>query len=343
MQFLKNHWFKILLVKVVIITAVLLWWSNPPPSFDPVLNAKQTYDARDGNNDTVFNGIKMPVGYCSVNTSAELMNILLDKNGGYISNDHTIGYMLDNMPNWEFGILTAVRDHQQWLRNHASRSQSQSTENRNLAKSEPNIAFDNNSWLFPSTEGLYKKSREGTYAYLDELGDYNDTHGNFYARADNLAVYLLTIAKRLGSLSQRLSYSTPRNVINTNIDTDTVDGIDEKGAVSSKQESLTSRHKTGWFKIDDIVYEARGYSYADLHFLKAIRHDFKTVLKKKAAMATLDNIINELEVTQNTIWSPVILTGSGFSFTANHAIVISSYISRANAGVENLINLLNNG
>jgi hypothetical protein len=43
------------------------------------------------------------------------------------------------------------------------------------------------------------------------------------------------------------------------------------------------------------------------------------------------------------IWSPVILNGSGFGPLANHSLVMASYISRANAAIIDLRNLLAEG
>ena len=51
------------------------------------------------------------VGYSTTNTLIRVAETLLDKRGGYISNDRfPPGVWLDNMPNWEKGVLTQVRD-----------------------------------------------------------------------------------------------------------------------------------------------------------------------------------------------------------------------------------------
>jgi hypothetical protein len=41
--------------------------------------------------------------------------------------------------------------------------------------------------------------------------------------------------------------------------------------------------------------------------------------------------------------SPVILNGSGYGFFANHSLVMANYLARANAGVINLRDLLDQG
>ena len=68
--------------------------------------------------------------------------------------------------------------------------------------------------------------------------------------------------------------------------------------------------------------------------------DFEPVLRKKNAVVSLRQIIRELESTQDPIWSPLILNGSGFGFVSNHSLVMASYISRANAAIIDLRNLL---
>jgi hypothetical protein len=76
---------------------------------------------------------------------------------------------------------------------------------------------------------------------------------------------------------------------------------------------------------------------------KAVEVDFEPILQKKNALISLRQIIRELESTQDAVWSPVILNGSGFGLFANHSLVMASYISRANAAVIDLRNLLSQG
>ncbi len=101
--------------------------------------------------------------------------------------------------------------------------------------------------------------------------------------------------------------------------------------------------KTDWMQLDNVFYEARGACWALLHFLHAMEMDFRPVLNDKNAMVSLRQIIRELESTQNTVWSPIILNGSGFGLVANHSLVMASYIARANAALINLRDLLSQG
>ncbi|WP_156497989.1 DUF2333 family protein, partial [Oleiphilus sp. HI0043] len=94
---------------------------------------------------------------------------------------------------------------------------------------------------------------------------------------------------------------------------------------------------------DDVFYEARGTAWALVHILKAIEHDFKAVLINKNALVSLQQITLELEATQEAVWSPMILNGSGFGMLANHSLTMSSYISRASAAIIDLRSLLQQG
>ncbi len=67
------------------------------------------------------------------------------------------------------------------------------------------------------------------------------------------------------------------------------------------------------------------------------------MFKKKNALVSLRQIRRELEATQESVLSPMILNGTGFGFLANHSLVMASYISRANAAVIDLRYLLEQG
>tara|TARA_B110000037_G_scaffold13810_1_gene14538 strand:- start:280 stop:630 length:351 start_codon:yes stop_codon:yes gene_type:complete len=101
--------------------------------------------------------------------------------------------------------------------------------------------------------------------------------------------------------------------------------------------------KTPWLQIDDIFYEARGATWALMHFLQAVEVDFKDVLQDKNAEASLSQIIRELEASQRSIFFPIILNGSGFGIFANHSLAMANYISRANAAIIDLRRLLSQG
>ncbi len=317
------------LATLVVIWLVLGWyWSREPDLFDVETVARQAVGGDEQ---------RLVTGVYTVATTIHVAETLLDKPGGYLSNDvMPPGVFLDNMPNWEFGVVVQLRDMARALRNDFSRSQSQSIEDKDLIVAEPRFNFDTESWLFPPTEREYRQAIEALQRYLQRLTDPQQPDAQFYARADNLRDWLALVEKRLGSLSQRLSASVGQLRENTDL-------AGDPAATQSTRTAGRQVVRTPWLEIDDVFYEARGATWALIHLMQAIEKDFDSVLAKKNAHASLRQIIRELEGTQQTVWSPVILNGSGFGFVANHSLVMASYISRANAAVIDLRNLLEQG
>ncbi len=315
---------------IVIIFIVLLgfYWSSEPAVFS--VQQKNAQKLASIGNDYV-------VGSTTTVALITVAETLLNKSGGYLSNDVSPpGIYLDNIPNWEFGALVQVRDLARTFRESFSRSQSQSTEDPDLIISEPKFHFSNDSWLFPATESEYAEAVGRLDSYLARISDPANTDAQFYARADNLADWLLAVESRLGSLSQRLSASVRQQRVNT----------DTSGEMATTQSTPVRSEvlvKTPWLQIDDIFYEARGATWALMHFLKAVEVDFKDVLEDKNAEASLSQIIRELEASQRSIFFPIILNGSGFGIFANHSLAMANYISRANAAIIDLRNLLSQG
>ena len=320
---------QVLAIIVVVIPLIIGFiWNDEPDAFDVKGNALKLADG---------DGSKLVTGYTTTAALISVMDTMLNKTGGYLSNDiFPPGVFMDNIPNWEFGALVQVRDLARALRNDISRSQSQSVEDKDLIIAEPQFNFNSESWWIPATESEYRKGLEAVYNYLDRLSDEDTSDAQFYARADNLSAWLALIETRLGSLSQRLSASVGQERINTDL-------AGDPEAHQSTPAPSELEVKTPWTEIDNVFYEARGSAWALSHFLKAVEIDFVDILKKKNALISLRQIIRELDATQETVWSPFILNGSGFGFFANHSLVMANYISRANAAVIDLRSLLAQG
>jgi len=288
-----------LLVFFLIITPALMFiWSSEPDNFDIMSTVSLEHQE------------KHVSGIYTVSASIKLTDVLLNKSGGYLSNDiMPPSIFLDNIPAWELGVVEVQRAFLKTLREDLSRSQSQSSENEQVVNAHTSYNNDHAKWLLPSSEDKYSEANSFLKKYLKEL---QNPQGNakFYPRADNLVDLLQAFSKRLGSTSQALSESTS---------------------------------KTDWFLIDDNFYQSRGQTYAMLHILKAVKVDFKDVLEGKNAMESLNQIIIELEDTQKSMYSPMILNGDGFGIIPNHSLVMANYISRANAAMIDMINLLNKG
>jgi len=321
-------WISVPSILVLLCLVMMFFLNHEPPPFNPIASA--TLHAQQHHH-------KVVTGYTTTATLIEAVDVLLEKRGGYMSNDVLPPWVfLDNVPNWEFGVLTQVRDLARAMRNDFSRSQTQSIEDPDLAKADPLFHYDSERWFPPDTEGRYRKAMEALDAYLTKLSSPNEPGAQFYARADNLVDWLSIVEKRLGSLSQRLSASVGQARLNTDL----------SGDPEARQSTETPDIvlvKTPWTKIDDNFYEARGTAWALVHFLHAMEVDFEQVLRKKNATVSFRQIIRELESTQEPLHSPMVLNGDQFGLFANHSLVMANYVARANAAIIDLRKLLQEG
>jgi hypothetical protein len=321
-------WISILSALLLICAVMMFWLNDEPAPFNPIQRA--TLHAQE-------HGHQVVTGYTTTAAIIETASVMLNKRGGYMANDILPPWVfLDNVPNWEFGVLTQLRDITRALRNDFSRSQTQSTEDPDLAVADPFFHYDSERWIPPDTEGRYRKAVESLEKYLTRLSSPNAPDAQFYARADNLTDWLAIVEKRLGSLSQRLSASVGQARLNTDLSGD-------PEARQSTDVPEVIMVKTPWTQIDDVFYEARGTSWALVHFLHDMEVDFDDVLRKKNALISFRQIIRELESTQMALHSPMVLNGSQFGLFANHSLVMANYIARANAAIIDLRKLLQEG
>lgn len=303
--------------------------SREPELFDPIEAALQRAPA---------DMETLPSGAVLTAAAIQIADTLQSKTGGYVSNDVAPPFvLLDNMPSWEYGVLTELRDTVRAMRNDFGRAQSQSLEDPDLVTADTQFHFAPDSWMLPSSEEEYWRGASALSAYLARLMNDDPTDARFFARADNLNFYLATVEKRLGNLSQRLSASAHLPLFL------------ERGIAGAPDEALQpggtaiGAGSVGWMEADNVFFEARGYLWALIHTLKALERDYAALLAGKEASVPMHEIILKLEVAQQRIWSPVILTSSGFGLFTNHSLVLASYISRANAAIIDLRRLLSEG
>lgn len=164
-----------------------------------------------------------------------------------------------------------------------------------------------------------------------------------------MAEVISQYSNKLGSLSQRLSSSIPS--IRENIDISN-DPAAEKSCPENYVSLVAGACvmndrqyivKTPWTKVDDIFFQARGQVYAMYHLMNALKYDFEKVIKDKNAEASFDQILRDLEATQQEINTIFIMNSTGFGMFTNHSLIISNYISRANAAMIDLVDLLKKG
>jgi hypothetical protein len=323
---------KTLIPAAIFITFILwvlsIWWGWMPSAYDVKARTQEQ---------AILSNAEIVPGYATTTALIDITSWLVEKPGGFISNDMTPpGLIMDNMPAFEYGVLEQVRDLALVMRLDFSRSQSQSTGDKDLETAQTKVNISHKNWALPSAESEYKDAIKAFKRYRDRLVAVDQTEAQFYTRADNLSDWLREIEKRLGSISQNLSASVGNDMFDTNLAGDPT----ARQSTESAEELMV---QTSWFKVDDVFYQSRGSTWAILHFLKAVEIDFADVLEKKNATVSLKQIIRDLEATQQAVWSPMVLNGSGFGFLANHSLGMANYVARANAALIDLRRLLEQG
>lgn len=321
---------------VLLMIALALYWCQQPARFEVAAHTAESIAA---------DGSEVP-GTAFVATTIGVAETLLGKPGGFLYNDRfPPGIFLDDCPSWECGVIMALRDAVQALRNDLSRVQTQSAENLDLKRAELQFAVDPGFWVMPAPEKEYRKGIDALRQYLHDLSSAQVRAGRFSARADNLAAYLGLVEKRLGNFGVRLSSSSggappaaPRPAGEASR-TSTAASFDRAGPPAA--EHGVFRTEPG--RVDDVFYCARGYSWALLHFTEALRIDFAGVLADKNAEPTLRQIARDLRGATQPMSSPIVLNGSGYGFLPNHSLVLGSYIARVNAAVIEMRLLLHQG
>jgi hypothetical protein len=318
----------LLVVYLLVSVIVGMYWSSEPDSFSVREHTRSVANSME----------REPVtGFATTVTMIRIAETLLEKPGGYLSNDiFPPGVWLDNMPSWEFGVLVQLRDLSRAMRRDIARSQSQSAEDPDLTIAEPQFHFDSGSWAIPSTEAEYRRGIAALKRYLNRLSNPEQANAQFYARADNLANWLADLETRIGSLSRTLGESVGKASVS-----DAVANVDIDNPLQEETGGIDV--KTPWTQIDNVFYEARGSSWALLHIFRAIEVDFRKVLQDKNALSSVKQVIIELEGAQGAMWSPVVLNGSGFGVLANHSLTMAAYLSRASAAISDMRDLLSRG
>nr|WP_298374240.1 DUF2333 family protein [uncultured Halomonas sp.] len=287
----------LLILYLVICLGLGIWWSQRPGGFDvtqAVLKQREQ---------PMESGARGTVMTATLNATIET---LLEKPGGYIRNDMLPpGVWLDNMPSWEYGVLSQARLLTQALPSFGAGDTSL------LNDAAEALDSDSRDWLFPGAEKPYRRALTTLHGYL--LSFDNPGMSGFADNGDALSQWLNKAGQRLEELTRRLSASV-----------DDPEALRELGVDESELPDATP-----WLQIDNTFFAARGETWALLHYLQAVERDYADVIAKAGGKETLGRLIAELKLAQRRLWSPVVLNGTGFGMFANHSLLLANYIQNA--------------
>lgn len=300
-----------LLLAIMIILA--LWWSREPAPMVISEQVAQRVDA--GEHDQV-------AGYALASSLEAVMLELISKPGGLMSNDRLPpGVLLDNMPNWEQGVLWHSRELITLLRRDMTRENPQASEDPGLVIAEPQFHFARDRWLLPSSENEYRRGIDHLGHYIDRLGSGQAT---FYVDEGDLLRLLTLVRTRLGTLDAALVSSVEKRV------------YESSPLYGYLQDSMERPDTLSRWRVDDALYQARGYGWALLHTLQAVAMDYDTVLSSQQQALVAEAVL-ELAALQRSIRSPLVLNADGFGIMTNHALIASGHLGRAERALSEVL------
>lgn len=228
---------------------------------------------------------------------------------------------LDNMPNFQIGVLEVVRYNTRVLRDNLSRMRTTDKLDFSVEAAFTALSNDPYKWWFPSAESKWRIAHARLTAYYKDLARGNS---HFSPRADNLVELLNQYLSLMGGVNTRL-VNAPRDIKKT------LSVEVEKGKTGSPATVIID---IPWHKIDDNFYYAQGVAYALYESFRAIRIDFAEVLSDKNSVQLADKV---LEVLARCQFEPLIVfNGNPDSIFANHSLNLSGVFNDARQKMNSL-------
>jgi hypothetical protein len=229
------------------------------------------------------------------------------------------GWVLDNMPNYQQGIIYALSRFAVEMADQVGRARGSSQVDPDLDRASGLLRYPGDRWYFDLSAGLAPQATAESQ-YLDaarRLSDYNTRlaagEAAFDPRADNLRNTLDRIAADLGSASAR---------------------IDEHIAVSA------------WFPYDtvadDIFYENKGRLYGYAMVLEALGADFAEVIATTGVGTVWGEMLASLRIAASL--DPLVVANGapGALLFPNHLSAQGFYLLRARTQLREVSNVLAN-
>lgn len=215
--------------------------------------------------------------------------------------------VLDNMPNFQVGIVTGVKDFIPAMRKITQNTDAQK---KDLKTAYKLLNYPPNVWLMtrkgkfnlaPSSNSQYRKAAVELHNFPRD--------GVFFPNVQDLDILLRQISKNLQELSIR-------------------------------NETQQREKSANWIDMssDDLFYFVKGYSFALWQITKTLGADFKEIILEKDLYTEWTYLVNSLKKAAE--FAPrVIRNGAPNSLLVpNHLMVQSYYLQRAIAAAERIDN-----
>jgi hypothetical protein len=226
------------------------------------------------------------------------------------------GSMLDNMPNFQQGIVTALSRFALELTDQIARTRGSSQMDPDLNNAAGLLRYPGDVWIFnPSTslaptassESQYRQAMTALRAYNERLAQGNAV---FEARSDNLLATLDRIAGDLGSASAALDQRLAEAGF----------GID--------------------FGADDLFYANKGRLYAYYLLLRELGVDYAGVIRGRDLVAAWAQMLDSFRAAA-TLQPWVVVNGAPDSqLLPSHLAAQGFYLLRARTQLREITNIL---
>lgn len=227
------------------------------------------------------------------------------------------GTMLDNMPNFQQGIMSALARFGFELTDQLGRTRGSSEADPDLQRAAGLLQYPGNVWIWnpsvslaprASSESQYRDARARLLAYNRRLADGN---ANFEIRADNLMATLERFAADLGSSSALID----RHI------------TEEAGSFIDTQ-------------ADDIFYFTKGKLYGYYMVLSGLEQDFGRIIAERSLQKPWGEMMDSFR--KAALIDPlVVVNGSpNAQFQPNHLAMQGFYLMRARTQLREVSNIL---
>ncbi len=226
------------------------------------------------------------------------------------------GAFLDNMPNFQMGVISAVARFSVELADQIGRTRGASPIDDDLNTAKGELQFRGTRWLWDFSESvLPTQTAEGHYnVALKALLSYNQRLAKgeavFERRADNLLATLDRIALDIGSASADLD------------------------------DAVANRPWLIDFTADDVFYSVKGQLYGYVMILRGVEKDFAPVIAEKKLESAYGQMLRSFEqAVELDPW--VVINGNPDSqFLPSHLTAQGFYLLRARTQLREITDIL---
>ena len=253
----------------------------------------------------------------AVAVAADLIDREVNQNR-WVANDPFFqpGYLLDNMPAYQTGIVNAIGRITTELRDRIARVRGSSAVDPDLESAAGRLNYPGDVWIFewsgtpvqPSSESQYRRGVEDLRHYNERLAQ---GQAVFERRADNLLATLDRISGDLGAASA---------AVTVEVDEGSTNFLD--------------------FNADELFYSIKGKLYAYYVVLRELEQDFPEVIREKNLQASWADLLTSLRLGA-TLHPWMVSNGPLDSMaTPNHLAAEGFLLLRVRTKLDEIIDIL---